>query len=270
MTRGPTGPEGGVETEDNPTPQDVLETVEWAVTTERVEMAKFHFLDGGGVSEYIELTPPGTVYNLYRLTGNRVETTQRILEDWVINKDGLQPKEDATNPYIITEVDASVEQHKRLFETLLSDVYESSLDEIQKLERSASAAPASDQSLITEIATDPQRVYDMLRDQEIKTARGEIGGYTLLNDELAVDALSVGLGLEDITHEPSKFPGLVYRPNLSPTAVLFETGHVTVVGASDEDAVQAAIDQVVSRITRLDIHEIEQPDPSEIRISELQ
>lgn len=82
MDVGPTGPYGDAEADGNPTLEDILATVEWSINTGNVEMADFIFDDNGETGGYFQLL--GSHYNLTRLSEDRLDTVQDILDEWVM------------------------------------------------------------------------------------------------------------------------------------------------------------------------------------------
>jgi transcription initiation factor TFIID TATA-box-binding protein len=52
--------------------------------------------------------------------------------------------------------------------------------------------------------------------------------------EVDLDALAIGLGLENTEYEPEQFPGLVFRPSSeSCTLLVFASGKIVVTGVRD-------------------------------------
>lgn len=65
-------------------------------------------------------------------------------------------------------------------------------------------------------------------------------GYTL-----NLNAIAIGLGLEQIEYEPEQFPGLVYRmdePNV--VSLLFGSGKLVITGAKDPSDAEEAIEVI--------------------------
>ena len=60
-----------------------------------------------------------------------------------------------------------------------------------------------------------------------------------VGDDINLDALAVGLGLEHTEYEPEQFPGLVYRPTSGNCTILaFSTGKVVVTGVTSESVAE--------------------------------
>jgi transcription initiation factor TFIID TATA-box-binding protein len=58
-----------------------------------------------------------------------------------------------------------------------------------------------------------------------------------LGESLNLNALAIGLGLENTEYEPEQFPGLIYRPSGADSVVLlFASGRVVITGSPDLDA----------------------------------
>jgi len=270
MTKGPTGPEADGETDEDPTSQDVRETVEWAVTTENVEMANLYFEDDGVVSEHVQLLGPH--YNLTGLSEDHVQEAQRILSDWCADESDLEPEEGATAFYMDVEVDATIDEHKQVVESVLNEVYDTRLEDIEEITRSTVSQTEDTRYDVPKIASDPKRLREELQQVGVELEDGEIGGHVQLDGELNLNALAIGLGLENIEYEPEKFPGLIYHTvygdAVATTVVLFGDGQITAVDAPSESAVREGIITVVQRLQELGLWEDEIPDEDSIAVSE--
>ncbi|WP_231587846.1 hypothetical protein [Halostagnicola sp. A56] len=67
-----------------------------------------------------------------------------------------------------------------------------------------------------------------------------------------LNAIAIGLGLEDVEYEPEQFPGLVYRlEDPSAVALLFGSGRAVITGAKTTDAVAHTTNAVETRLTDL-------------------
>lgn len=66
-----------------------------------------------------------------------------------------------------------------------------------------------------------------------------------LGESLNLNAIAIGLGLEDIEYEPEQFPGLVYRVD-EPDVVtlLFASGKVIITGGKEPADAEQAIEQI--------------------------
>jgi hypothetical protein len=270
MNKGPTGPEADSETDRDPTPEDVRETVDWAVTTTNVEMANLYFEDNGAVGEHIQLLGPH--YNLTRLSENRVEEARRILLDWCADQDSLEAEEGTSAFHMNVEVDTTIDEHKRIVETLLNEVYNTSIDEIEKITRSTVSQTETPREDVSEIASNPQQLREELEQVGVEPEDGGVGGYLQLDGELNLNICSIGLGLENIEYEPEKFPGLIYHNvyggGIKTTMVLFWDGHITAVDAPSESAVREGISTVVERLQELGLWEDEIPANDSIVVSQ--
>lgn len=75
---------------------------------------------------------------------------------------------------------------------------------------------------------------------------GDLGG------ALHLEAVAIGLGLENVEYEPEQFPGLIYRLDETNIAVLlFGPGSVVVTGAKTYGEAEAALEEVVNRLRNL-------------------
>ena len=73
-----------------------------------------------------------------------------------------------------------------------------------------------------------------------------------LGRRLDLNAIAIGLGLENIEYEPERFPGLVYRlDDPDAVALLFGSGKLVITGGKEPDDANGAIDQIVTRLGEL-------------------
>lgn len=94
----------------------------------------------------------------------------------------------------------------------------------------------------------PGTLRDTLTDVGVELNAGETAGYAELEPNLNLNALAIGLGLENIEYEPERFPGLIYHVDQPmTTAVLFGNGVIATVDGVDEQAVTDAILTVIER-----------------------
>ncbi|SEH36889.1 MULTISPECIES: TATA-box-binding protein [Halopenitus] len=73
-----------------------------------------------------------------------------------------------------------------------------------------------------------------------------------LGDDLNLNAIAIGLGLEHIEYEPEQFPGLVYRlddPDV--VALLFGSGKLVITGGKEPADAERAVDVIVDRLEEL-------------------
>ena len=105
-------------------------------------------------------------------------------------------------------------------------------------------------------------VFEELRDLHIEVEEGpeivvqNIVSSADLGRSLNLNAIAIGLGLENIEYEPEQFPGLVYRldePNV--VALLFGSGKLVVTGGKEVDDAGQAIDVIVERLEDLGLLE---------------
>lgn len=77
-----------------------------------------------------------------------------------------------------------------------------------------------------------------------------------LGTPLNLNAIAIGLGLENIEYEPEQFPGLVYRLyGLEVVALLFGSGKLVITGGKEPEDAEKAIDKIVSRLEELSLLE---------------
>lgn len=280
MNKGPTGSESDSEIDKEPTPQDVRGTVEWAVTTENADTARFYFEDNGEMSDYFHLLGQG--YNLTGLSEDRVENAQRILSDWCFHETELEPQDGANGTYIFVSVDATVEEHKQLFESLINEVYDVTVEDISKITRStyekvedSGGETSNIESTKSEFVSkeDPKQLREKLEQIDINLEDGDLGGHIQLDEDINLNMVAIGLGLEDIKYEPELFPGLIYRvkhDGLKTTVVIFEEGQIIAVDSIHESAVKEAVTVSLERLQELGILDSEVAVDNRITISETQ
>lgn len=76
-----------------------------------------------------------------------------------------------------------------------------------------------------------------------------------LGETLNLNAIAIGLGLEDIEYEPEQFPYLVYRLDEPPIVVLlFGSGNVVITGATAMSEIEAGIIAVADELTDIGMY----------------
>lgn len=99
---------------------------------------------------------------------------------------------------------------------------------------------------------EPGALRDRLEAADVDLRRGEATGYISLGNKINLNAIAIGLGLENIEYEPERFPGLIYHvEEPQATVVLFGSGVLTTVDAANDQAVTDAILATVERISDL-------------------
>jgi len=77
-----------------------------------------------------------------------------------------------------------------------------------------------------------------------------------LQQQLNLNAIAVGLGLETVEYEPEQFPGLVYRLDDPDVAVLlFGSGKLIITGAQHEFEIETALASIRTRLQELELLE---------------
>jgi transcription initiation factor TFIID TATA-box-binding protein len=75
-----------------------------------------------------------------------------------------------------------------------------------------------------------------------------------LHSTLNLNAIAIGLGLENIEYEPEQFPGLVYRISDPKVVVLlFGSGKLVVTGGRKPEDAANAVDQIVEELKNLSL-----------------
>ena len=73
-----------------------------------------------------------------------------------------------------------------------------------------------------------------------------------LKAELNLNAVAVGLGLENVEYEPEQFPGLVYRLKEPKVVVLiFGSGKLVCTGARKKEDAERAVDKIAAELSSL-------------------
>ncbi|WP_277554600.1 TATA-box-binding protein [Halobaculum limi] len=101
-------------------------------------------------------------------------------------------------------------------------------------------------------------VFDKLRELEIPIEDDpEITVQNIvtsadLGKSLNLNAIAIGLGLENIEYEPEQFPGLVYRlDEPSVVALLFGSGKLVITGGKQPSDAKAAVEVISDRLSEL-------------------
>jgi transcription initiation factor TFIID TATA-box-binding protein len=73
-----------------------------------------------------------------------------------------------------------------------------------------------------------------------------------LGVDLNLNAIAIGLGLENIEYEPEQFPGLVYRLDKPRVVVLiFGSGKMVVTGGKDPEDARKAVERIAEELEAL-------------------
>jgi len=73
-----------------------------------------------------------------------------------------------------------------------------------------------------------------------------------LGEGMNLNAIAIGLGLEDVEYEPEQFPGLVYRMD-EPEVVtlLFGSGKIVITGGKQPEEAGAAVENMIEELEGL-------------------
>jgi len=75
-----------------------------------------------------------------------------------------------------------------------------------------------------------------------------------LHSALNLNAIAIGLGLENVEYEPEQFPGLVYRVSDPKVVILlFGSGKLVVTGGKKPEDMVNAVDRIVKELQRLSL-----------------
>jgi len=73
-----------------------------------------------------------------------------------------------------------------------------------------------------------------------------------LGDSLNLNALAIGLGLEDVEYEPEQFPGLVYRMDDPEVVILlFGSGKIVITGGQQPEDATIGVENMTQQIADL-------------------
>ena len=102
------------------------------------------------------------------------------------------------------------------------------------------------------------RVFKNMRDVGIKVVDEpqivvqNIVASADMGTELNLNAIAIGLGLENIEYEPEVFPGLVYRlSNPKVVVLLFGSGKLVITGGKKITDAEAAVEKIVGELDLL-------------------
>jgi transcription initiation factor TFIID TATA-box-binding protein len=100
-----------------------------------------------------------------------------------------------------------------------------------------------------------QRLFELLNSLEMDTSRSSspvVNNMVYTGElEAAVDlnALSIGLGLENVEYEPEQFPGIIFRPQGAEAVLLiFSSGKVVITGVTSEQSAADAFERLRTKI----------------------
>ncbi|MDO8728240.1 MAG: TATA-box-binding protein, partial [Candidatus Methanoperedens sp.] len=66
---------------------------------------------------------------------------------------------------------------------------------------------------------------------------------------LNLNAVAIGLGLENVEYEPEQFPGLVYRMSTPKVVLLvFGSGKLVITGGKKPEDAEAAVEKIVTEL----------------------
>jgi len=103
-----------------------------------------------------------------------------------------------------------------------------------------------------EIVFDDLRELDIDVDSKPPIEVQNIVSSASLDQSLNLNAIAIGLGLEQIEYEPEQFPGLVYRLDDPDVVVLlFGSGKLVITGGTETDEAQQALMHVQDRLSEL-------------------
>ena len=115
---------------------------------------------------------------------------------------------------------------------------------------------------VKNVQTALRQVFDELRELGIQVTDApeiviqNIVSSADLGHTLDLNAIAIGLGLENIEYEPEQFPGLVYRlDEPSVVALLFGSGKLVITGGKQLEDAEQALSVIEDRLTDLGLLE---------------
>ena len=115
---------------------------------------------------------------------------------------------------------------------------------------------------VENVQTALQQVFDELRELGIQVADDpeivvqNIVSSADLGRTLNLNAIAIGLGLENIECEPEQFPGLIYRlDEPSVVALLFGSGKLVITGGKQLEDAERALSVIEDRLSDLGLLE---------------
>lgn len=106
------------------------------------------------------------------------------------------------------------------------------------------------------IVFDELRALDIAVDESPDIAIQNIVTSADLGHSLNLNAIAIGLGLENVEYEPEQFPGLVYQMDDPGVVVLlFGSGKLVITGGTQPADAERALDTIRSRLDELNLLE---------------
>lgn len=111
---------------------------------------------------------------------------------------------------------------------------------------------------IEDVSNGLNKVFEKLKDMGIDIPKKpditiqNIVASADLHTVLNLNAIAIGLGLENIEYEPEQFPGLVYRLSTPKVVMLlFGSGKLVVTGGKKPEDAEAAVEKIVEELDGL-------------------
>ncbi len=108
---------------------------------------------------------------------------------------------------------------------------------------------------IEDVSSGLNKVFEKLKDMGIDIPKKpditiqNIVASADLQTVLNLNAIAIGLGLENIEYEPEQFPGLVYRLSTPKVVMLlFGSGKLVVTGGKKPEDAEAAVEKIVEEL----------------------
>lgn len=87
---------------------------------------------------------------------------------------------------------------------------------------------------------------------ELDPSVQNVVGVADMDSKMNLNAIAIGLGLEDIEYEPEQFPGLIYRGGSDePVSLLFGSGKLVITGGRDYEDIESGVATVYGKLEEL-------------------
>lgn len=104
-----------------------------------------------------------------------------------------------------------------------------------------------------EILTNEFDKIGLVYDEPVITVQNIVASSDL-GEKLNLNAIAIGLGLENTEYEPEQFPGLIYRSeNMETVTLLFGSGKMVVTGGTTHEAIIAATENIREELENLSL-----------------
>lgn len=107
---------------------------------------------------------------------------------------------------------------------------------------------------IHRVLTELEEKFDEigLEHNDLEPTVQNVVGVADLGDNMNLNAIAIGLGLEETEYEPEQFPGLIYRGSDTNTvSLLFGSGKLVITGGKSTDNIEHGVEMMYSELDDL-------------------